>query len=454
MNNFRPSIKIFLIAGLSLLTAAAAGGTYAYYSNHITVENRIQLGDIDISLTEYQIDKTGNEQPYGDDLLVLPGDTISKIPRITCLAEPCYIRALITHSSPTTEENSDVTNTDASQSYTDPLSVAADTSAGHAAPPPAEQTVIPALEYVDCLSDENILGLSENWVRIGNYYYYKNILLPNETVNLFQGVSIPAEWGSNHAGQQLYLNIQIDAIQSQNFTPDFSSENPWGNEEIEVCAHCGDRSSLVNPYTTMYVEFEGNSHKLVAVPDDFFSNIGTAMPGDHLSDTVILKNTTSDAAELFFHTALPENLSQEQKNLLEQIVLSISLDGKELYRGNLEAASLHSDLSLGTYPSRSTKNFDFTLTLPAELKNRYALADTVVRWVFSVRQDGATSPVKTGDTMTYLPFVFLGAGGLISAGIYLILLIRRKHTSSSKAQTSNGYKLRYTRVNKRGGTEQ
>lgn len=414
--------KPILILGLAFFIAGTIGGTYAYYSDSITVENRIQLGDIDISLEEYCLDENQKEQVYDQNIQVLPGDTVSKIPRITCLTEPCYIRALITHSSPV------IDNT-----VTDDI-ITEDTTTGNATTEDTttEDTIsydssqIQADEYPDILTDENIFGLSESWIKIGDYYYYKNILNPKESADLFQGVFIPYEWDNEHAEQKLNLNIQIDAVQAEHFTPDFSSDQPWGNEEIEVCAHSGDRSALVNPYTTMYVEFEGNSHKLVAVPKDFFSNLGQAMPGDLLNDTVTLKNTTEDEVELLFHTALPETLTEDQKSLLTKIELAIFLDGDKLYEGNLEAASLSSDISLGKYQSQENKEFTFSLTVPAELKNQYALADTVVRWVFSVQQDGKATPVGTGDTMMFLPFLFLGGGGLLLLGIYFILIIRQK----------------------------
>lgn len=419
--------KPILILGLAFFIAGTIGGTYAYYSDSITVENRIQLGDIDISLEEYCLDENQKEQVYDQNIQVLPGDTVSKIPRITCLTEPCYIRALITHSSPVI--NNTVTDDIITEDTTTEGTTTRDTTTEDTT---TEDTIscdsfqIQADEYPDILTDENIFGLSESWIKIGDYYYYKNILNPKESADLFQGVFIPYEWDNEHAEQKLNLNIQIDAVQAEHFTPDFSSDQPWGNEEIEVCAHSGDRSALVNPYTTMYVEFEGNSHKLVAVPKDFFSNLGQAMPGDLLNDTVTLKNTTEDEVELLFHTALPETLTEEQKSLLTKIELAIFLDGDKLYEGNLEAASLSSDISLGKYQSQENKEFTFSLTVPAELKNQYALADTVVRWVFSVQQDGKATPVGTGDTMMFLPFLFLGGGGLLLLGIYFILIIRQK----------------------------
>ena len=54
--------------------------------------------------------------------------------------------------------------------------------------------------------------------------------------------------------------------------------------------------------TVPSVEFNGKAHKLIAVPDDFFTNLESAMPGDILKDAVQIANTTDQEAELFFQT--------------------------------------------------------------------------------------------------------------------------------------------------------
>ena len=122
----------------------------------------------------------------------------------------------------------------------------------------------------------------------------------------------------------------------------------------------------------MSVTYEGAARKLVAAPEDFFRNLQTAMPGDTISDSFQLSNTTATSAEFFFHTETPGNLTDEELDLLKQFKLTITQNGKTLYNGDLQAASLNQEISLGTLETGKNSRVQFTLQLPAELKNAYA----------------------------------------------------------------------------------
>lgn len=327
-------------------------------SDSLTVENHIQTGDINIQLEEYQIDEQGKESIYDFNDSVLPGDSISKIPRITNLAEPCYIRVHLTFPQP-------------------------------------EDMTLPGL------SDEHLQGISHKWIQIDDYYYYPDILNTGDTLDFFQSVYIPSDFENEYAGQELAVSIQIDAIQAKNFTPDFTSTAPWGDQVIEICAHNQTQPIIKHPYQSMYVEYEGNAHKLITASDDFFSNLGQMMPGDILSDEITLRNTTNSDAEFFFRTAFSDSLSDEAVDLLEQIFLEITLGDELLYRGRLKSTALEEAISLGIYKSGETESFQFTLYMPETLTNTYALRETSVKWIFSVKNEElkitTPQPVKTGD---------------------------------------------------------
>lgn len=374
------------LIGLAMLIIAAVSGTYAYFSDKISVDNTLQLGDIRILLEDNGLPDSEKGGDTGKEAMVLPGDTVFRVSRITCQAEPCYIRALFTAKSP-------------------------DDTTGRLPAPDIRQS-------------------SDDWIKIGRYYYYKNPLASGEHAELLSRTDIPAAWSNEQALKNLSVDLQVDAIQSKNFTPDFNTDTPWGEEEIEVCAHTGPRVNIVNPYNTMYVEFEENSHKLLAVPDDFFSNMGNAMPGDSFTDTVTLKNTTKKEAEFLFRTKTPESLNEEEKELLEQISLVITLGQKELYRGNLEAADLNTGISLGTYPGSTEEKFHFSLNIPHQLKNAYALSNTAVTWVFSVKENAEAEiipaiPARTQDS-TQLIFYCLSAFSAV-LGVGVCLLYRKKY---------------------------
>lgn len=382
----RNRTHLFLLLTLMGLTLTTPLHVSAAQSDSLTVENHIRTGDINIELKEYQIDENGKEQLYTFDDYVLPGDCISKIPRITNLAEPCYIRVLLTFPEPESSQ-------------------------------------------IQGLSVEQLQGISDRWIYKGGYYYYPDILNTGDSIDFFKSVSIPSSYKNEYAKKELSLSIQVDAIQSQNFTPDFSSDTPWGTQMIEICAHNQANPKIQNPYQSLYVEYEGNSHKLITASDDFFSNLSTLMPGDTLSDELLLKNTTNSEAEFFFHTQVPDTLSDEALQLLDQLTLEIFLDGELLYRGSLKSTVLEDRISLGIYKSGDTKRFRFAISMPETLTNTYALRETSIKWIFSVENEeliiSTPPPVKTGDSLDAKRYFVLMILSTFMFGTYAIYQKRK-----------------------------
>ena len=375
--------------------------TYGYFSDIVSVTNHISTGDVNIRLQEYQ-QKNGKEILYSNPKLVMPGDIVSKIPRISNLAEPCWIRAKISYENDRKE--------------------------------------------LESLSDGDILGISEQWVKQGEYFYYTRILEQGEAATLFRAVKIPDDWTEKHSSQKLHINIQADAIQAANFQPDFRAMSPWGNQEIELCVHEENGRTLEEKKKVkLSVEFNGNAHKLIAVPDDFFANIQRAMPGDSFQDSVEISNTTDKPAELFFHTGIVCQ-REDRMDLLKKLSLTIAMNGKSIYSGNLLAEELKSEVSLGIFQSGEEGTMEFTVSVPKELKNAYALRDGAVKWYFTVYEEesapGVTpkdrenpesptwkqnqetnqsSSVKTGDESPVSVFLFAAMFSVVSGTIVLLV---------------------------------
>lgn len=61
--------------------------------------------------------------------------------------------------------------------------------------------------------------------------------------------------------------------------PDFKSESPWSNEEIEICLHSlKDRdfrkdTADLKTHQDLSIVYDGTSSKLLAVSDDFFAKL-------------------------------------------------------------------------------------------------------------------------------------------------------------------------------------
>lgn len=405
--------KKTMIAVVAAAMIAGISGTYGYFSDIVTVTNHIATGDVNISLKEYEV-KQGIETLYTNPKVVLPGDVISKIPRITNHAEPCWIRARITFENDRKE--------------------------------------------LESLTDESILGIPGQWIKRGDYYYYTKVLNHGETATLFQGIEIPAKWTEAHASQNLKVNIQADAIQAAHFQPDFQAMSPWGNQEIELCVHEENGETISEkPKVKLSVEFSGTAHKLLAVPDDFFANIRTAVPGDVFQDSIEVSNTTENPAEIFFHTGLVCQ-REDRMELLRKLGLTITMNGKTIYQGNLQAEKLKSDISLGVFQPGEKGTMEFVVSVPKELKNAYALRDAAVKWFFTVYEDDEkpssapkdgkgndsdplegrntvqnTSPVKTADETPVVLMLVLGLLAAITGGTALFCRRMRKKQAAAES---------------------
>ena len=331
-----------MLVGILAALLCMATGAYGYFSDSLEIKNHITMGDIRINMTEFA--RKGNgEVKYRDPAYIFPGERISKIPRIKNRALPCWIRARISYGSDKDD--------------------------------------------VEMLSEHNIEGISSEWIKRGDYYYYTKVLKKQESVDLFQSVSVPAVWTEEHGGQKLNISVQVDAIQAANFKPDFTAMSPWGNQEIQDCVHeTNGTMTCKKGERKLSVEFQGKAHKLIAVPDDFFANLETAMPGDILADTVKISNTTKNNAEIFFRIST-EGRTKEKLDMLKNICFQIAMGEKVLYTGTLDAAKLQKNHSLGVFKSKASGELKFLLEIPKEWDNAWALKKTDVSWIFAVQDE-------------------------------------------------------------------
>ena len=286
----KKGLKLLLAGVLAAGSLTVCAAAYGKFSDSVTVTNRISTGDINISLKEFE-KRDGKEMKYQDRRIVLPGDRISKIPRITNQSEPCWVRVKITYTDEFGERKG--------------------------------------------LDDSNLEGMSPHWVKKGDYFYYTECLEQGKSVDVFTGVTIPKEWSEVYQEKGFGITIVADAVQAANFAPDFSAMTPWGNQKIQRCIH--DTDGLIVKKKTpvkLKVEFEGNAHKLLAAPDDFFSGFSAAMPGDVFKDSVEIRNTTDNSAEIFFRTSA-ECKSVKDQEFLKKIKLEISMDGKSSFAGKI-----------------------------------------------------------------------------------------------------------------------
>ncbi len=167
-----------LLSAVALVGVIGVGSTLAYFTDNDAANNVVTMGHVNIELDEPEFSAANEDNTITN---VVPNQTITKDPTITVVAgsESCYLRAKI-----------DITELNADQT-------------------------------ADLLENTNI---GEDWVLAEDgYYYYQNAVSKSDedqTVDLFDTVVIPAEWGNEVADLTFEINVSAEAVQADNFTPE------------------------------------------------------------------------------------------------------------------------------------------------------------------------------------------------------------------------------------------
>lgn len=382
-----------LIIFLSLLVAIfGCGSIFGILS--VEVRNDFETGIVDIDLQEFQ--KVGDtEKTWEDDPVVLPGDVISKIPRIYNKGNDCFIRAKIT------------------------------------------------FREITEIGETDLLGMSSDWTKADDgYYYYTKILSHGENVDIFQGLRIPNNFPQGNAGKKFFIDIDVDAIQSKNFEPQFNLAQPWGTIEILKCTKEGqyDVSSFKQSDSQSFsITYLGDVEKLVKNRDNFFGNFPYLMPGDTYSDTLKLENNSDGAIKLYFR-----NSATDDSDLLDKIQLKITttINGKTavFYEGSLRGEALNKNSVLAVLPKDASGDFTFEIHVPHELNNEYTISSSFVKWIFSTEEitnEDLDIP-QTGDDFNILLW---GSIGGLSVFLMALLIVLNKEDKEEENENEKVYPL-------------
>ena len=174
------------IAAVAMVLTIAIGGTLAYFTDHDTAANVMTVGKVKIYLVE-KTDTSGETEYTGGIFYsgIKPGDVVSKRPivKVADDSEPAYIRVRVRASSSDPELSRHL------------YQLGYDTT---------------------------------GWKYVNGYYYYPSVVSAGSVLPVFTHVRIPADWGALLKGNSFRIDIYAEAVQAENFSPDFSSvTDPW-----------------------------------------------------------------------------------------------------------------------------------------------------------------------------------------------------------------------------------
>lgn len=376
--------KIFLV-GVFFTLIMFISGIYAFTNlSVLSIKNEINTGAVRIELKEYTINN-GTEVLYEEGNLdnVMPGQEISFIPRVSNIGDECYVRAKVSYS----KEDNKVVNVD------------------------------------------NVDNKSGDWIKKDGYWYYKKILKTGENVDIFKTFIVPIDMTNDYQGKYVQVNITAEAIQANNFKPNFDSESPWYDIVTQKATEDSYKVDKIQLSTNAKIEYENNAQKYIEVPENFLGQLGHLVPGDVVEQEIKLNNTTSDDVEYYVTVKKPADLSDIQSKLLKNLKLNVSVANKTIYEGNLYDVE---KVSLGKYLKNQTAMAKFSVKVPDDLGNEYSAINTSINWLFSVngkeievvKEEPKVIPSpQTGDTKVQIALTVF----MISAiGLVVVLFVERK----------------------------
>lgn len=370
MRKIQYKMKILsILIAIGILCLFFMESSYAA-GNEINIFNRLRMNYVNIELNEYKLNEFGEEVAWENNPVVMPGDSVSKITRITAKGVDCYVRA-----KAILQENS-------------------------------------------MLNNVELYGVDSNWTRAKDgYYYYREILKKDNSIDFFQGFFIPKELPEETQEQTFYLDVYTEAIQAENVEVDFDADEPWGNLEIEVWKGIDLESTSSSGKMDFVISYQGDSKQLIANQEDFFCYFPLMLPGSTYFDEVMIQNESEESKKLYFQTE-----TIDDSILLDKLLLKISYidEGEEcvIYKGNLDAKPLNQGILLDDIAPHESGTLRFEVQVPTELKNEYTCLEGKVKWIFSTDEviSAPNETPATGDknhTLRYLMCISICLLGII-----------------------------------------
>lgn len=260
---------------------------------------------------------------------------------------------------------------------------------------------------------DNFYGLSSDWVEKGGYWYLTKPVLSKETVPTVEGFKVP-DTLTDQSDTEIEVGGTYDAIQSDNFKPDFNSENPWG--DVNIVESDFDGSNYIRTVANIQpitVDI-GSSDDVVITSDDILSY--DLIPGDMKSNTLVIENTSSVDKQVNF-----KSISDRENALLQNIYIGIGDSEKEIYDGALSEANF--DKEIATIPAGDTATINYEISIPTEVGNALQGEKGEFEWHFTSEE--IPEVVKTNDAFPVMIFFIIVA--LSAAGIPTVLKVRRRN---------------------------
>lgn len=170
------------------------------------------------------------------------------------------------------------------------------------------------------------------------------------------------------------------------------------------------------------------------VGDEFFMKHLDMVPGSKGNDTLIIENGTNTNYKLYFQVK-PREQSRDAEELLENIEMKITLDGKEIYDGlatgvdyNQYGVNLQDAILLGDFGPKRESKMEVEVTLSKEYSNTSNRDISYIDWVFYGQYEDSdpSEIIKVPDTEKNQVPIMIVSGVIILIGVGAVLYAKKK----------------------------
>lgn len=225
------------------------------------------------------------------------------------------------------------------------------------------------------VDDSWLYGISKDWVKRGDHWYYKKPVSKGTEVEFCKGLQIP-DFNNLPRGMKISVTMVAEAVQSSHVTIDLYSEDPFAHISIEKNPERRIEASEIHGFE---IHYEKETEKFV-LADGLFQDLEEIMPGDTFVDTLPIHNKTNAPVRVY----LREFGTVIDSLVLKTLQLRILRKDVEIYHGAFADHALKNGILLGRFSTGSKEELKFEISMPLSAGNETAFQEIPIQMIFSV----------------------------------------------------------------------